>query len=170
MQAAGNSNPYSNPMPNHDSKQDDCALCQEEGGELLWRDDFCRVVLVDDADYPGFCRVILNAHHSEMTDLPLAARHCLMATVYAVEQVLRDHLQPAKINLASFGNVVPHLHWHVIPRYADDRHFPNPVWGSAMRDQHAATRPALQRDVLKAALTQALAQGILDARRQCPVP
>jgi diadenosine tetraphosphate (Ap4A) HIT family hydrolase len=93
-----------------------------------------------------------------------------MATVYAVEQVLRDHLQPAKINLASFGNVVPHLHWHVIPRYADDRHFPNPVWGSAMRDQHAATRPALQRDVLKATLTQALAQGILDARRQCPVP
>jgi diadenosine tetraphosphate (Ap4A) HIT family hydrolase len=153
-------------MTNHDAKQDDCALCQEAGGELLWRDDFCRVVLVDDADYPGFCRVILNAHHSEMTDLPLAARHCLMATVYAVEQVLRDHLHPAKINLASFGNVVPHLHWHVVPRHADDRHFPNPVWGSAMRDQAVATRPALQRDVIKAALTQ----GILEARRQCPVP
>ena len=153
-------------MTNHDAKQDDCALCQEAGGEPLWRDDFCRVVLVDDADYPGFCRVILNAHHSEMTDLPPEARQCLMATVYAVEQVLREHLQPAKINLASFGNVVPHLHWHVIPRYRDDRHFPDPIWAAAVREPHAATRPALQRDVLMAAL----AQSILNAREQCPAP
>ena len=62
-----------------------------------------------------------------------------MATVYAVEQVLRDHLHPAKINLASFGNVVPHLHWHVIPRYTDDAHFPAPVWAEAKRPLSAAS-------------------------------
>jgi diadenosine tetraphosphate (Ap4A) HIT family hydrolase len=35
--------------------------------------------------------------------------------------------------VASLGNVVPHLHWHVIPRYADDAHFPAPVWATAVR-------------------------------------
>jgi diadenosine tetraphosphate (Ap4A) HIT family hydrolase len=57
-----------------------------------------------------------------------------MAAVLAVEDALRDVLQPAKINLASFGNVVPHLHWHVIPRFADDPHFPEPLWGARQRE------------------------------------
>jgi len=42
-------------------------------------------------------------------------------------------MQPTKINLASLGNVVPHLHWHVIPRWADDTHFPDPIWAPARR-------------------------------------
>ena len=99
----------------------------------------CRVVAVDDADYPGFVRVILNRHQSEMTDLQAAERDALMAVVWAVESVLRESLQPDKINLASLGNVVPHLHGHVIPRGRDDRHFPNPIWGEPMRK--AAARP-----------------------------
>jgi diadenosine tetraphosphate (Ap4A) HIT family hydrolase len=52
-------------------------------------------------------------------------------------------LQPDKINLASLGNVVPHLHWHVIPRFADDPHFPNPVWGQRLRDHPHAAPPEL---------------------------
>jgi len=48
--------------------------------------------------------------------------------------VLRDTLQPDKINLASLGNQVPHLHWHVIPRFADDAHFPDPIWAAARRE------------------------------------
>jgi diadenosine tetraphosphate (Ap4A) HIT family hydrolase len=42
-------------------------------------------------------------------------------------------MQPLKVNVASLGNVVPHLHWHIIPRYADDAHFPAPVWAQAAR-------------------------------------
>lgn len=110
-----------------------CELCAQDGGALLWRDAGCRVVLVDEPDYPGFCRVIWNAHVAEMTDLdPAARRHC-MQTVFAVERALRGLLSPDKINLASLGNVVPHLHWHVIPRFARDAHFPNPVWGRRRR-------------------------------------
>jgi hypothetical protein len=40
---------------------------------------------------------------------------------------------PGKVNVASLGNMTPHLHWHVIPRFADDAHFPNPVWTEAVR-------------------------------------
>lgn len=111
-----------------------CELCETIGGELLWRDDRCRVVLVDDPDYAGFCRVIWADHVKEMTDLAPAECGHLMNVVFAVEAAVRSVLAPDKINLASFGNLTPHLHWHVVPRYRDDRHFPNPIWGAAQRD------------------------------------
>ena len=110
-----------------------CELCASPGGEVLWDDGFARVVLVGDTDHPGFCRVILNAHAKEMTNLAEADRARLMGIVYAVEGSLRELLAPEKINLASFGNVVPHLHWHVIPRFSDDPHFPNSVWSARLR-------------------------------------
>jgi diadenosine tetraphosphate (Ap4A) HIT family hydrolase len=81
------------------------------------------VVLADEPDYPGFLRVVLNAHVREMTDLPAADQQALMQVVFGAEAALRDVLAPDKINLASLGNVVPHLHWHVIPRFGDDPHF-----------------------------------------------
>jgi diadenosine tetraphosphate (Ap4A) HIT family hydrolase len=112
----------------------ECELCRADGGAVLWRDGFCRVVLVGDADYPGFCRVILRRHVREMTDLEAPERARLMQVVFAVEAALRACVRPDKINLASFGNVVPHLHWHVIPRFAADRHFPAPVWAAAQRE------------------------------------
>jgi len=111
----------------------DCELCREDGGAVLWRDGFCRVVLVGDADYPAFCRVVLARHVREMTDLDAAERARLMAVVFAVEAALREHVRPDKMNLASLGNAVPHLHWHVIARFRDDRHFPAPVWAAAQR-------------------------------------
>ena len=110
-----------------------CPLCQPDATEALWSDTFCRVIWVDDANYPGFCRVILNAHVREMTDLPPAERLRLMNVVFAVETAVREVAQPDKINLASFGNVVPHLHWHVIPRWADDVNFPDAIWAAARR-------------------------------------
>jgi diadenosine tetraphosphate (Ap4A) HIT family hydrolase len=110
-----------------------CELCEVPGGELLWEDDFCRVISVKDGDYPGFCRVILRQHCREMSDLTDDAQIKLMRVVFAVEAALRTVYQPDKINLASFGNVVPHLHWHVVPRWHDDRHFPQPVWGTPQR-------------------------------------
>ena len=93
-----------------------------------------RVILVDDKDYPGFCRVIWNAHVKEMTDLPDAERAELMGAVWKVEAAIRKVMQPHKVNLASLGNMVPHLHWHLIPRYQDDAHFPNPIWANARQE------------------------------------
>lgn len=116
----------------------DCLLCREDGGALVVKNELLRVVLVDEADYPGFARVIVNAHAKEMTDLDPAALARVMAAVYAVEDALRAVLAPDKVNLASLGNVVPHLHWHVIPRFDDDAHFPQPIWGARQRDPDSA--------------------------------
>ncbi|MEZ0232638.1 MAG: HIT family protein [Methylophilaceae bacterium] len=114
--------------------QTSCELCNTPGGDLIWQDAFCRVVLIKDEDYPGFCRVILNQHVKEMTDLTPKERDHLMTVVFAVEQAVRDVMQPDKINLASLGNMTPHLHWHVIPRFTLDRNFPNPIWGNSTRE------------------------------------
>lgn len=111
-----------------------CELCNPSKETVLWRNPHCRVILVDDKDYPGFCRVILNQHVREMTDLPPSSRNDLMNIVFTVEAGIRQVLNPDKINLASLGNAVPHLHWHVIPRFRHDKHFPNPVWGSPQRE------------------------------------
>ena len=121
-----------------------CELCTASGGAVLWRDDSLRVVLVDDPDHPGFCRVIWNAHVKEMTDLGADDRNHLMAVAFEVEALLREVLQPDKINVASLGNMTPHLHWHVIPRWRDDPHFPNPIWGTRQRDATPRAFPDLE--------------------------
>src|SRR5947207_10622397 len=110
-----------------------CEFCSSPGGPVLWQNELCRVVRVDEPDYPGFCRVILNRHAREMTDLAPAERDALMAVVYAVEEAVRETMRPDKMNMASLGNMTPHVHWHVVPRFRDDRHFPDPVWSAPQR-------------------------------------
>ena len=107
-----------------------CVLCEESGGEIVWSNALARVVNVNDQDHPGFCRVIMQRHIREMTDLSDNEGAAVMRIVLAAERAQRKLLSPEKINLASFGNMVAHLHWHVIPRFATDPQYPNPVWGS----------------------------------------
>ncbi|HYD93746.1 MAG TPA: HIT family protein [Noviherbaspirillum sp.] len=120
------------------AKETPCELCLHPGGEVIYRDDNYRIVLVEDERYPGFCRVIWNAHVKEMTDLATAERAILIAAVWQVEEAVREAMQPDKINVASLGNMTPHVHWHVIPRYENDAHFPNPIWGEVKRTPSSA--------------------------------
>jgi len=136
-----------------------CPLCRGKGGTLLWQDKHCRIVIVRDADYTGYCRVIWNTHIKEMTDLSAQQRAHCMRVVFAVEQAVRTVFTPDKINLASFGNMAPHLHWHVIPRFVGDAHFPNPVWGKRQRAAKTALAmhtPANWRTALRDQLVRLL--------------
>lgn len=110
-----------------------CELCEKSGGEILWKDERCRVVLVDEHGYEGFCRVIWAAHVKEMTDLVESDRNHAMRVVFATEAAVRAVTRCDKVNLAAFGNYVPHVHWHVIPRFTDDRHFPDAFWSAPKR-------------------------------------
>ena len=118
-----------------------CPLCDSGADRILWQDADCRVIRVDDDDYSGFCRVIWNDHVAEMSDLGAMDRGHLMNVVFATESALRELMIPDKINLASLGNAVPHLHWHVIARYRDDRHYPQPIWGTPQRAPTARAGP-----------------------------
>jgi len=132
-----------------------CELCDTPGGIVVWESPTCRVVRVADPDYPGFCRVIWTAHVREMSDLDPGARQSMMNLVFAVERVVRDLFSPDKINLASLGNLTPHLHWHVIPRWRGDRHFPEPIWGQQQREG-SGPRPVVSDDTLRQALLKQL--------------
>ena len=132
-----------------------CELCENAGGEVLWEDESCRAVWAYQPDHPGFCRVIWDRHVQEMADLGRAERERIMRVVFAVEQALIAVLQPDKMNLASLGNAVPHIHWHVVPRFRDDPHFPNPVWGEKLR-QTPRPLPADFALRMRRALDQAL--------------
>ncbi len=127
----------------------ECVFCREDGGEVLWKDEKVRVVLAAEPDYPGFCRVIWHAHAAEFTDLTDTERTHLMRVVGAVERAVRQVMQPDKVNLASLGNQVPHVHWHVIPRYRNDAHFPQPVWAPRQR---SVSEPLLRARAAQATL------------------
>jgi len=140
-----------------------CVLCEEElkpeEGQLIWRGDDCRVILVDDPDLPGFCRVIWNHHVAEMTDLTSGEREHLMSLVFAVEEAVRHVMHPDKVNIAALGNMVPHIHWHVIPRYQDDAFFPGSAWSKRVRESHASKLMERKKlvDILPTSIKAAIA-------------
>ena len=126
---------------------------------MLWQNDLCRVVRVDEPDYPVFVRVILKRHAREMGDLAPDERGRLMEVVFAVEAAVRETMQPDKMNLASLGNMTPHVHWHVVPRFRDDRHFPNPIWAAPQRERGSAHAEREQRSAGLAAALAARLRG-----------
>lgn len=133
-----------------------CPLCHPSAETVLWQNARLRVIAVDDDPHaPAFCRVIWQAHVAEMTDLASAERAELMNAVYAVETAMRTVLNPHKINLASLGNMVPHLHWHVIARFENDACFPAPIWAAAQR-KATLSLPAAWPNQVKALLANTL--------------
>lgn len=118
------------------SPEPGCPLCHEDGGLLIARYGKFRIIRAtgpDAADFPGCYRVVWNDHVAEFSDLAEADQLLCLRAVSAVERVLREQLAPTKVNLAALGNMVPHLHWHVIARHDWDSRWPAPVWAAPQR-------------------------------------
>jgi diadenosine tetraphosphate (Ap4A) HIT family hydrolase len=132
--------------------QQKCSLCSTEGGNTIWQDASFRVVAFQDAKLPGYLRIISQQHVKEMTDFTQAQQAQLFQLMMACERLMRETLQPDKINLASLGNQTPHMHWHVIARWKDDAFFPDSIWSNAYREtdqELLAKRHALANDFYK---------------------
>ena len=121
-----------------------CPLCDGLGGALVWQGHNARVIRAQEEGFPAFYRVVWTAHAAEFTDLSAAERAECMELVAAVERVLRDRLSPDKVNLAALGNMVAHLHWHVIARWRWDSHFPGSVWAAVQRPRDPAREAEVQ--------------------------
>lgn len=138
---------------------ENCPLCTADGGALVWRGDKLRVIRAAEQGFPAFYRVVWNDHAAEFSDLSATDRIVCMDAVALVERVLREQLAPTKINLAALGNMVAHLHWHVIARYDWDSHFPASVWAAAQRERNEEREAEIARqlpqvdEVLQKALT-----------------
>ena len=126
---------------------------------LIFKNDQLRVIQAIEVGFPAFYRVVWNAHVPEFSDLTFEERSTCMNAVVTVEQTLRVELKPTKVNLATMGNAMPHLHWHVIARFDWDSHFPGSVWAAVQRepDAYKLAQLALQCEQVNVLLATALA-------------
>jgi len=108
-----------------------CPLCNPTNENVIKNNDLFRVILVD--EIPGFVRIILNKHVAEFSDLSFDEYEQISKEVYKIEKIVRDTIKPDKINIASLGNYVPHLHIHIIPRFKKDSWFPDSIWSNPHR-------------------------------------
>jgi len=127
-----------------------CPLCDAPGGRIVFEGAKLRVIHAQEEGFPAFYRVVWQDHAAEFSDLDAADRTLCMEAVVRVEQCLRDALAPTKLNIAALGNMVAHLHWHVIARFDWDSHFPGSVWAAVQR-----TAPAERLAAVQALLPQA---------------
>ena len=146
-------------------KEPGCPLCDGAGGVPVFEGPKFRVVRASEAGVPAFYRLVWQDHVSEYSDLAPAERRLCMEAVVQVEEALRAHLRPLKVNLAAFGNVVPHLHWHIVARFEWDSHFPAPVWAPAQREAPPDRVAAIER--LLPALERDLASRLADGSGNC---
>jgi diadenosine tetraphosphate (Ap4A) HIT family hydrolase len=134
-----------------------CPLCEEPGGVRIWSDADWRVVRIEDGDFPAFYRVVSHQHVAEFSSLDPERRRRCMDLVAAVDRVLVERLKPTKVNLAALGNMVPHLHWHVVARFDWDSRFPHPIWSAPQREvvPPASARLGMTLEALDAAVVAA---------------
>lgn len=126
-----------------------CELCVRPNSREIWHDDFLYVIDASTHELPGYIRVVLNRHVKEMTDLTAEESRHIMDVVFFVESTMRSYLKPEKVNLAEFGNMTPHLHWHVIARFADDAYFPEAIWAGKVRTPNPSSLCCHQEDAKK---------------------
>lgn len=110
-----------------------CPLCSPTGENVLLKNDLFRVIQVNDADYPGYFRVIANDHVKEMSELSPEAQMRIISALSKIEKIVLESMRPTKVNWDQLGNMVPHLHWHLIARYEDDATFPDSIWSLRRR-------------------------------------
>lgn len=141
-----------------------CPLCEGPGGLPVFEGPKFRVIRAVEAGFPAFYRLVWTDHVAEFSDLTAADRRLCMDAVVLVEKALRTHLHPAKVNLAALGNVVAHLHWHIVARFGWDSHFPAPVWALSRREAPPDQLAAIER--LLPALEQELAATLAQRPRK----
>jgi diadenosine tetraphosphate (Ap4A) HIT family hydrolase len=113
------------------------------------------VTLADEQAYRGYCILLLKDHHEHLDALPLDRQRRLWDDVTRVAAALRTVVAPARVNFACLGNFVTHVHWHVIPRHADDPEPANPIWVRPLSERRK-TLPIGERERLVGELRRVL--------------
>jgi diadenosine tetraphosphate (Ap4A) HIT family hydrolase len=113
------------------------------------------VILAHDQFYEGYCILVLKEHQEHLARLPVPGQARLWDDVVRVAAALTAELKPARINYENLGNLVAHVHWHVVPRYANDPRAQEPIWvrpADERRGTLSAARRAEIADRMRTAL------------------
>lgn len=81
-------------------------------------------------------KIFAQKPYKELSDCDPVTQEALLKAMLIVEETMRFYYNPKKINIAMFGNYVPHLHIHVMARFEEDSHFPESMWGVKQRESH----------------------------------
>jgi diadenosine tetraphosphate (Ap4A) HIT family hydrolase len=112
------------------------------------------VILNRDQFFPGYTLLFTKVHHSELFQLDRTVRSELMEEISSVARVLYDIFCPAKINYELLGNMVPHIHWHLVPRFASEPLWPRPIWAESHEELLLAPAEYQQRrEIIRSALS-----------------
>ena len=112
----------------------------------------CRLLLMNDANYPWFILVPRREEVSELFQLDAADQRSLLRETSLLAEVIKDTFKADKMNVATLGNVVSQLHMHVIVRRKDDPAWPAPVWGKHPAKAYSDEQVAALRDKLRMVL------------------
>lgn len=123
----------------------ECPLCAKRPEGAFWRGRRFYAIDAGSDDFPAFIRIVAVDHVPEMSALAPERRAELRALLDAAEEEMIAALHPDKMNWAQFGNMVPHLHWHLIARWRDDGWYPECPWGPRQRTVPKETTEARRR-------------------------
>ena len=96
-------------------------------------EDFSLYVQKEESEIP-WLKIFTKEPYKELGDVPIGLRKKLWETYDLIEYEMTHFYNPTKINMASFANMLPRVHIHVMARFEDDSYFPQPVWGEKQRD------------------------------------
>jgi len=108
-----------------------CPMCQrwEHDSDLqILEMKHSYAVLNRDQFFPGYTLLFTKIHATELFQLEQTVRSELMEEVSRLAQALYSVFAPDKINYELLGNMVPHIHWHIVPRFASEALWPRPIW------------------------------------------
>ncbi len=86
-------------------------------------------------------KVFTHAPHKEFSECSRAEKEVIWNTLDLIEKEMLGYFNPAKINIASFGNMLPRVHWHIMARFENDAYFPEPMWGVKQREGFVLQAP-----------------------------
>ena len=98
----------------------------------MFKNDLIRVE-IEESEIP-WLKVFTQAERREFSECASAEKSAIFSALDIIEKEMLSYYQPAKINIASFGNYVPLVHWHVMARFKEDSFFPEPMWGVKQRE------------------------------------
>lgn len=93
-----------------------------------------------DSDIP-WLKIFTHSLHKEFSECSRDEKEMIWECLDMIEKEMLRYFNPAKINIASFGNMLPRVHWHVMARFEDDNYFPEPMWGIKQREGFVLTTP-----------------------------
>jgi len=79
-------------------------------------------------------KIFTQQPYKEMSEVPSEIKFEIFDILDTIEREMLSYYTPKKINIASFGNYMPHVHWHIMARFEEDSYFPEPMWGQKQRE------------------------------------